>query len=131
VSIPEAEFQMGGGTPEQLPEGAAQTLNEATPKTGRRVTPEAAPLEETPPEAATPADYEPAYQPDNEEDDFLADSTLYPDESVTTGATAPALRPLPPDVVDALPIFHEAAQRPDAPQALKVLSYLLKRYANE
>jgi hypothetical protein len=129
MSVPEAEFQQGGGTPEQLPQGAAQGLNEGlaqVPEEGGA--PAAAPLEEEVPETATPADYEPAYQPETDDDAFLTGPTTRPDEPVTAGVNDRA--DIPASLRRALPLLVDAANTPGASPQLRSLVNFLVREAN-
>ena len=126
------QVQQGAGTAEQLPQGEATALNEAMP-TGTELaasgqpedqvpTTGAAPAEDTAePDFAAQSDYEPQYQPEGEDDDFVTGPTTRPDEPVTTGAFGGPRRGLSPDLVAALPVFEEAANLPDAPPQIRIL----------
>jgi hypothetical protein len=125
MSVPEAEFQMGGGTPEQLPQGAAQNLNEGLEQVPQQEAPEAVAAPEEEPELAGPADYEPLFEPATEDEDFLVGPTTRPDEDVTAGTTAP--QRVPAHVRSQLSALQAAADAPGASAELQALvSYLLR-----
>lgn len=122
------------GTPEQLPQGAATALNEAAPTTSvtepAPVADAAAAAEPTvEPQMASPADYEPMYQPDTEEDQFLTGPTMRPEEPQYVGTTPP--RGLPPRVRRSLPVLQQLAADPDASPELQALVNLLVYEASQ
>ena len=122
------EVQASQGTPEQLPQGAAQAVNEATPST-TELNPDAQPAaaEDTSlPEMAAPSDYQPMPQSDSENDDFIMSPTTRPQEPVTEGTAQGGKPPLPADFDRWFPTFAEAADAMDAPLQLKILVAALR-----
>jgi len=126
------EVQASQGTPEQLPQGAAQAVNEATPSaTELNPDAETAPTsggsEDTSlPEMAAPSDYQPMPQSDSENDDFIMSPTTRPQEPVTEGTAQGGKPPLPADFDRWFPTFAEAADAMDAPLQLKILVAALR-----
>lgn len=132
------EVRANQGTADQLPPGAAATLNEsmpadlapqelAGPQNGTSADSGASSenADTSLPEPAAPSDYEPIYTPEGDDDAFITGPSTRPNESVTTGAFA-GLRPsLSPELAAAVPLFVEAADLPDAPEQLRVLVALL------
>jgi hypothetical protein len=124
------EVRAAQGTVDQLPQGAAATLNEALPS---ELAPEGlappetgAPAEDTSePLLAEPSDYEPIFTPESDDEAFLTGPTTRPNEPITQGAFAGPPASLPPDAASWMPVFAEAAQLPDAPPQLKALVKLL------
>ncbi len=129
------QVQQNAGTADQLQKGEAGALNDAMP-TGTELAASgqpdvalqpqatgAAPPEQdmSEPDLAAQSDYEPQYQPEGADDDFVTGPTTRPDEPVTTGAFGGPRRGLSPDLVAALPVFEEAANLPDAPPQIRVL----------
>jgi len=118
-----AEVQQGAGTPEQLPQGAASAVNEATPS-ATEMTAEQVDVGDFP-EPAEAADYEPLFEPATDDEDFITGPSLRPDEDVTAGASVP-LR-VPAHVRAQLPSLQAAADAPGASAELQALvSYLLR-----
>jgi hypothetical protein len=114
------------GTP--MPQGEAQSLNDSVsampaPEAGASAPQaEAAPAPEVQP--AQPGANIPAYQPDNEDDQFITGPTLRPDEPQTAGIPTGA-GGVPPDVVRGLPLLQRAAQEPGADPKLQTLVNLV------
>jgi hypothetical protein len=122
VAITDLKYQANQGTPEQLPSGAATTLNEANPQPSDQGQ-AAAPAEELQP--AAPADYEPQFQPATDDEDFLTGPTTHPDEAVTAGTMSQNV--VPGHVRGQLTRLQEAANAPGASTELKALvAYLLR-----
>jgi hypothetical protein len=124
------EIRANQGTPDQLPQGAAAELNAAMPS---ELAPEEllaeADVEEVPDlEPATAADFDPAYVPESEEDEFLTGPTNKPAESQTAGARYPT--PLSVRTRAALPVLQAAASDPSATPELIALTRLLVREAS-
>lgn len=123
----------GSGPGQSLPQGAASEVNANLPTETVSGPGEAlaAPAEDQAgadaglPEPAQPSDYEPVFQPENDDEDFLTGPTTRPDEPVTTGAFGGGRTALPPDAPTWMPVFVEAAQLPDAPPQLKALVRIL------
>lgn len=108
------------GTPEALPKGMATDINNAPsgtpPEDPQAVQPQAQP--------AVPADYQPKFVPQTEDDNFITGPTTRPDESLIAGGRGNVH--LAPEVQAALPAFVEAAQAPDADPRLQALVSLLQ-----
>lgn len=150
MAATDATFEQGAGAPEQLEQGAAQTLNENLPTTspGEPESPAAdaaaaavpagvdvavgAPLQPAPPaeeevpvEMAVPADYAPEFEPVDEDDMFITGPTGRPAEAETVGARRRT--GLSNSVRRALPALEAAAAAPGASPALRrLVSLLLK-----
>ena len=126
----DAEFEAGQGSAEQLPQGAATAANEGTnvvappaPETEAPVAPEAPPEAEEAP--ATPADFDPQYLPETDDEAFLAGPTERPDEASWVGAMPQQGQP--PIVRRHMTLLQEAAAAPGASAELQALiSYLLR-----
>jgi hypothetical protein len=121
-----AGYKAQQGTKDQMPRGEAQQLNEAL-ATVQEAGPVQAAQVESPPEQASPADYEPQYTPETDGEQFITGPTLRPDEPVTTGTVSPT-GGMPEHLKNVLPVFEDAASRPDAPPQLKLLVQLMQRY---
>jgi hypothetical protein len=123
MSTPEVELKKGTG-PDQLPQGAAQELNANMP-TPTELEPKGleAPVQEDAtqqfPDEATPADFEPLFEPATDDEMFITGPTTKPDESQLVG-TEP-VRQLPPVVRRQLPLLQRAAAEPGASADLQVL----------
>jgi len=119
----------GTGKTTQLPQGAAQQLNEgiaAIPAPPEAPAPqpvvEAAPLE--------PVEYASAQTrarsgPVDEEEQILFAPTERKTEPITAGISARGKGPLPPDLWNWLPALVDAAVDPTAPPQLKALVQLI------
>ena len=122
-------FQANEGSPDQLPRGAAEAANAGTdveapaPIETPAPAPEAAP--EAPGPVATPADFEPQYTPETDDDKFLVGPSERPDEASWVGANPP--RGQSPAVRRNLNLLQEAASVPGASAELQALvSYLIR-----
>lgn len=141
IDLAEPNYQANEGTPEQLPRGAADALNENTnvvPPDQVEATPVAdAPGEEEQSgspqidsgeadlEPAGQADYTPLYEPVTEDEQFILGPTMRPDEAQFVGTENPS--PISPKVRIQLPILQRAAEEPGASDELKLLvDYLLR-----
>jgi hypothetical protein len=137
----DAGYTANEGTPEQLPRGAAEALNEnvnVVPPDELEVQPVAdAPGEETEEEEpldpededgikpAAAADYTPLYEPASEDESLILGPSTRPDESETAG-TAPA-SPISRRLRLLTPVIQKAAEEPGAsPQLKELLEYILR-----
>lgn len=127
-ATPVAEYKAQQGTPDQLPQGEATALNQAVTdipnQGGQAAAPEMADDSTAP---AQPADYEPIYTPESDDEDFLSGPTLRPDEAQFVGATPQ--QPLSAAARRSLPTLQAAAAEPGASDALKALVAALLREA--
>lgn len=125
------EFKAQQGTPDQLPRGEAQQLNQPPPEPPAPVVEVQQPAPTPEPQAAlaTPADYEPNFVPQTDEEAFITGPTMRPDEPQTAGAFDTRTPP-PNDVASWMPLFVEASSYPDAPPQLKSLTALLGYHLN-
>ena len=115
-------YQQDAGDPNQLPQGAASELNAALP-TETASPPssgaEAAAAQVVPVQPAVPADYQPQYQPQTEDEQLLFDQTARPNEPLLAGLGQD--RAIPPQLAAVLPQLAAWASEPDAPPQLKAL----------
>lgn len=144
----ETDFVASEGSAEQLPRGAATQLNENT----NVQPPEPVALPETPVEGtgatespaggepgmegpeegsedlleAENADFEPVYEPEDEDDEFIVGPTGRPGEAQWVGAQS--RRTLPAAVNRHLTTLQEAAAMPGAsPELVALVKYLLRK----
>lgn len=123
-----AEYQQGAGSPEQLPQGAATEVNDASVM-GETVAPDqvdtggldVADME--PEYAAPPEDGDISAGGDPEEDDFLYEQ---PEGDLVDDARFSGHGPIPQDVMDRLSDLVEASRDPSAPPQLTLLVQLLQ-----
>lgn len=131
MAAEDATFQMDSGSPEQLPQGAASELNASLPTEGPITAPAAegaAPAEEAAAPVLEPADPNALrYSPQDDDERFLTDPSLYPDEPITAGT---GRRNIPPEVLRNLPLLVQAAQAPGASVELQTLVSLILAEVN-
>ena len=138
----DVNYKANEGTPEQLPRGQADALNENTNVQAPDAVdaqpvanaPEEAPADQpqelSPEDAAaisdaSPQDQTPMYDPVTDDEQFILGPTTRPDESPLAG-TEPT-SPISPRVRIQLPVLQRAAQDPGASDELKLLvQYLLR-----
>lgn len=145
----ETNFTAGEGGPEQLPRGSATELNQNTDvqapegldvAPAPEAAPEAAPaetVEEAPDlemaqedgsedlQPAEAADFEPLYEPQSEDEEFLIGPSGRPDEAQWVGAND--RRVLPAAVRRHIGPLQEAAAMPGAsPELIALVQYLLR-----
>ena len=134
------EVRAAQGTADQLPQGAAAALNDAmpselqAPELDPGLAPEGAATEAEAPdlEAAGPADYEPQFSAETEDDDFITGPTTKPEEDVTAGVSAyPNPQRVSPSLLRALPSFVAASGMPGAPAQMRFMAAFLAREANK
>ena len=139
----EVEFKANEGSPEQLPRGEAQALNENTnvQPPGEVEAVEALPEEEPEEEVgatmdpsdeelagpATDADFNPLYEPATEDEQFILGPTTRPDEAETAGTEPQA--PISARLRRLLPVLLKAAEEPGASEELKQLVEMVLRRA--
>lgn len=146
----QTDFAANEGSPEQLPRGAAEAVNENT--NVQAPEPVAVPAPEAPAEAtgttetpasggdgtqgpedgsedllpAEAADFEPQFEPASEDEAFITSPTGRPDEAQWVGVQA--RRTLPGAVSRHLPTLQEAAAMPGAsPELVSLVQYLLRQ----
>lgn len=138
------QYHMDTGTPDQLPKGAAQDLNEAaaqasagsgnaTPSpNGQGATSSLAP--QTQP-GGTPLGPVSSRKPDTsqitppgEDDSLLFGPTGRPDEHIGTGAGLAGKSTTPPGADKWLPALVEASQDPTAPQMFRDMLKLVQHH---
>ena len=129
MAEPNPGFEANEGDPNQLPRGAAEAANEGTNVTAQEplAVDTATPAEEdlTPEDLATPADFEPQYVPETDDEEFLAGPTERPDEAQFVGANPPQGQSQ--TVRRHLSLLQEAASAPGASAQLQALvSYLIR-----
>ena len=118
-------YQQDAGDPNQLQQGAASELNAALPTetaSAPQSDAEAAAAQAAamvPVQPAVPADYQPQYQPQTEDEQLLFDQTARPNEPLLAGVSPD--RSIPPQLAGVLPLLSAWAAEPDAPPQLKAL----------
>lgn len=137
----ETGYTANEGTPEQLPRGAAEALNENTnvqapdeigaqpvQDAPEETTEEEQPLDpedEAQVAPATAADFNPLHEPGSEDEAFILGPSTRPDESETAG-TFPA-SPISRRLRLLTPVIQKAAMEPGAsPELRQLLDYILR-----
>jgi hypothetical protein len=116
MAEPKPGYEKGGGTPEQLPQGEAQKLNENT---------NVAPAQDVQVPLAAPPDFGPS-EPQENLQSIDSDERSFLFQQGPTGDTGRARNEVPQDVRDSLPLLVQASRDPSAPEQLKTLVRLLR-----
>jgi hypothetical protein len=128
--VPDVQYELAAGTPDQLQQGAASELNAGLP-TENPQAPEAAveaPAEAAPELApAEAADHEPIFEPTTDDEAFITGPTTRPDEGQFVGAMDTQTK-LTPVIRKQLPALQRAAAEPGSSQELQnLVAFLLKQ----
>ena len=124
MAEPEPGVRANQGTPEQLPKGEAQRLNEETNVEAPEpiILPEEEPVDLG---LAGPGDFEPVFEPETEDEEFITGPSTRPDEPQYIGSAQST--PISPQVRRMLPVLERAANDPEASQSLKdMVRYILR-----
>lgn len=128
-----AKVRAREGTAAQLPRGEASRVNAEFERAESTAADTEVPaVEYAEPEVeddsglpAEPADFEPQFEAETEDEDFITGPTSRPDEAQFVGAT-PTI-PLSAAARRAVPILQRAAEEPGASEQLRrLVAYLLK-----
>jgi len=128
---PKPEVKKGQG-PDQLPQGAATDINTAPVGTPPQDVQPAAPAAPAPqqPQAAIPADFEPKFVPQGDDETYITGPTTRPNESVTAGASS-RQRGISASLRRDLPALVHASTQPGAPEQMRfIVDFLIREAAN-
>lgn len=139
------QYRKNSGSPNQLPQGAAKSLNDAaaqasdgqgnsTPAEGQTSSTEGTGPSATPslpPVKRAQRLNTSQFVPPNEDDELLFGPTGRPDEHIMAGVSSNAAKQLPPGSERWIPALAEAAQDPEAPQMFKDMLQLMQHHLNE